>query len=70
MQRISNKIFICLLLIALFGLGLRLINYDRIPPFGETRDEFFYPRAGRFYQKMPLFNTIYSKVFSTIDNRV
>lgn len=32
--------------ILLLGLSLRLVDYDRIPPFGETADEFFYPWAG------------------------
>lgn len=38
--------YILLISIALFGLFLRLHDYDRLPPFGETRDEFFYPWAG------------------------
>ncbi len=43
----KNKLFIIILLfIALFGLSLRLIDYDKLPPFGETRDEFMYPWAG------------------------
>jgi len=32
--------------IASLGLFLRFINYDSIPPFTETQDEFFYPWAG------------------------
>jgi len=44
---VKNKLFIIILLfIALFGLSLRLIDYDKLPPFGETRDEFMYPWAG------------------------
>ena len=35
-----------LVLIATGGLFLRLNNYDRTPPFGETMDEFMYPFAG------------------------
>lgn len=35
-----------LVVIALLGLFLRFIKYDRIPPFTETQDEFFYPWAG------------------------
>lgn len=39
--------FVALLVaIALFGLFLRFIKYDSIPPFTETQDEFFYPWAG------------------------
>ena len=43
----KNKLFIILLVaIALLGLGLRLVDYDRLPGFEETQDEFFYPWAG------------------------
>lgn len=43
----KKRLFIILLiLISGFGLYLRLINYDRVPPFLETKDEFFYPWAG------------------------
>ena len=34
------------LVIALVGLNLRYIDYDLVPPFAETNDEFFYPWAG------------------------
>ncbi|MEK7165198.1 MAG: glycosyltransferase family 39 protein [Patescibacteria group bacterium] len=42
----NAKLFLTLIFIALFGLLLRLNNYDRTPPFGETMDEFIYPWAG------------------------
>ncbi len=43
----KKQLFLTLLiLIAFLGLGLRLLDYDRIPPFLETKDEFFYPWAG------------------------
>ena len=37
---------ILLIFISTFGLLLRFIDYDRVPAFGETRDEFAYPWAG------------------------
>lgn len=43
----SKKIFyILLLLISFCGVLLRFLDYDTIPPFGETNDEFMYPWAG------------------------
>lgn len=37
----KNRYFIPLLIaIALLGLGLRLLDYGRLPPFSETGDEF------------------------------
>ena len=43
----AKKIFyFSLVTISLIGLLLRLNKYDRIPPFGETKDEFIYPWAG------------------------
>src|SRR3989344_449533 len=43
----SQKLFYILLCtIILFGLLLRVINYQEVPPFGENRDEFFYPWSG------------------------
>lgn len=48
----NHRLFYILLIsIALFGLFLRLLDYDRLPPFGETRDEFFYPWAGISFLK-------------------
>lgn len=44
MSKIS--LYPVLFLIALFGLSLRLIDYYKVPPFGETKDEFIYPWAG------------------------
>lgn len=38
--------YFLLILISFLGLLLRFRDYDRIPPFGETQDEFFYPWAG------------------------
>lgn len=38
--------FVLLFAISFFGFLLRVIDYDRIPPFGETQDEFFYPWSG------------------------
>ena len=35
-----------LFLITILGLSLRFVDYDRIPPFGETFDEFHYAWAG------------------------
>ncbi|KKS84086.1 MAG: Glycosyl transferase family 39 [Candidatus Gottesmanbacteria bacterium GW2011_GWA1_43_11] len=32
--------------IAIFGVLLRLVSYDTLPPHGETADEFLYPWAG------------------------
>lgn len=46
MTRHTKAFYYLLILITLLGLWLRLLNYDRLPPFGETRDEFFYPWAG------------------------
>lgn len=40
------KFYLLLLTIALFGLILRFIDYDSVPPFDVTKDEFFYPWAG------------------------
>lgn len=45
------KFLILILLISAFGFYLRLIDYDRLPPFGETRDEFMYPFAGLSFIK-------------------
>ena len=46
-MKLRQRTFIIgLITIALIGFLLRLTNYDRIPPFAETRDEFFYPWAG------------------------
>lgn len=42
----KSILLILLILIASFGLVLRFVNYDSIPPFAETQDEFFYPWAG------------------------
>ncbi|OGD85609.1 hypothetical protein A2696_03910 [Candidatus Curtissbacteria bacterium RIFCSPHIGHO2_01_FULL_41_13] len=43
----KSSIFIGLLIVIAFvGTLLRLIHYDRIPPFAATQDEFFYPWAG------------------------
>lgn len=43
----KSKIFLILLvLIAFFGFYLRTLDYDILPPFNETRDEFMYPWAG------------------------
>ncbi|GEM_PF-2193550 len=42
----KNSFFLILIIIAFLGLFLRLIKYDRIPPFTETQDEFFYPWSG------------------------
>lgn len=42
----SILFIILLFLISIFGLALRFIDYDRIPPFDATKDEFFYPWAG------------------------
>src|SRR3989344_4504981 len=40
------KFHLFLFIIALFGLWLRFINYDKIPGFGVTQDEFAYTWAG------------------------
>lgn len=40
------KFYFLLITIALFGLSLRFIDYDSVPPFDVTKDEFFYPWAG------------------------
>jgi 4-amino-4-deoxy-L-arabinose transferase-like glycosyltransferase len=42
----SLRAVVYLGLIILIGLLLRLHQYDHVPPFGETRDEFAYPFAG------------------------
>lgn len=43
----SRLAFLILLTVITFtGLLLRLIDYDRVPPFGVTQDEFAYPWAG------------------------
>ncbi len=42
----KNLFLTLLVLITIGGLFLRLIDYDRTPPFGETMDEFMYPFAG------------------------
>lgn len=42
---------ISLVLITILGLSLRLIDYDKVPPFGETMDEFMYPWAGITFLK-------------------
>lgn len=41
-----KRFYVLLGVVAVFGLLLRLIDYDRVPPFGVTQDEFFYPWAG------------------------
>ena len=41
-----HKFIIYLILIALLGFGLRLIDYTQVPVKGETKDEFMYPWAG------------------------
>lgn len=43
-----KKYFFILILIgiAFLGLAIRLVDYDKTPPFAETQDEFFYPWAG------------------------
>ena len=50
---ITNKYFLVLFnLVVFLSLILRLHNYDRIPPFAATQDEFMYPWAGMtFIQK-------------------
>ena len=40
------KFFIGLILIIFLGLTLRFVDYDRLPPFGKTFDEFHYAWAG------------------------
>lgn len=40
------KFHLLLLIIAIFGLWLRFIDYDKIPAFLETADEVMYPWAG------------------------
>lgn len=45
-QRFSKLFPLFLIAIALVGISLRLVDYDRLPPFGETSDEFMYPFAG------------------------
>ena len=43
----KNKTFLILLaLITVFGLFLRLIDYDKIPPPNEAFDEVFYAWGG------------------------
>ncbi|OGD79515.1 hypothetical protein A2362_02165 [Candidatus Curtissbacteria bacterium RIFOXYB1_FULL_41_59] len=42
----KSGFYLLLALIAFLSLTLRLINYDRLPPFKETMDEFMYPWAG------------------------
>ncbi len=42
----QKRFLILLCIIACLGFGLRVIDYDRIPPFAETQDEFFYPWSG------------------------
>ncbi len=42
----KNIFIILIVLISGFGILLRLNNYDRIPGFTETQDEFFYPWSG------------------------
>lgn len=42
----KKQFYVLLALIAVLGIFLRLVSYDRTPPFGETRDEFIYPWAG------------------------
>lgn len=49
MENISRNpilFHIILLIISLFGLSIRFIDYDRNPPFDATKDEFSYPWAG------------------------
>lgn len=47
MKQFETHFFkIILVLVTLLGLVLRLHQYDRLPPFGETKDEFMYPWAG------------------------
>jgi len=43
---IKKFFYILLFSISFLGLFLRLLDYDKIPPFGETKDEFIYPWAG------------------------
>lgn len=45
------KFLTLLFLIAIFGIILRLVDYDIVPPFGETKDEFMYPWAGISFLK-------------------
>lgn len=45
-QRLSKFFPLFLIAIAIMGVSLRLIDYDRLPPFGETMDEFHYAWAG------------------------
>ncbi|MBI4058132.1 glycosyltransferase family 39 protein [Candidatus Gottesmanbacteria bacterium] len=42
----KQSFFLILIAISLLGLVLRVVDYDRVPAFGETRDEFMYPWAG------------------------
>lgn len=42
----SARFWLALLAITLLGLGLRVKDYDRIPPFLETADEVMFPWAG------------------------
>lgn len=43
---VKINFYLLLLMIGIFGIILRFIDYDKVPPFGETRDEFMYPWAG------------------------
>ena len=46
-EKMKNKTFLILLaLITVFGLFLRLIDYDKIPPPNEAFDEVFYSSRG------------------------
>lgn len=46
-----RKFLIFAVTIALFGLFLRLIDYQKVPPFDVTKDEFFYPWSGMTFIK-------------------
>lgn len=43
---LKARFYFCIILISIFGLFLRFIDYDKVPPFDVTKDEFFYPWAG------------------------
>lgn len=57
------RFYLLLLAIATFGLLLRFIDYDSVPPFDVTKDEFFYPWAG-----MTFLQTGTPKAWSLFDS--
>ncbi len=62
MLKASKKFIIVIIVLALLGVFLRLVDYSKIPPFDVTKDEFFYPWSG-----MTFLQTGVPKAWSLFD---